>query len=126
MKKINYRTDKENNINFWQDFPIREDLPQIELEDPISIVLGCDKIIDGVFVKGDREAFKATQALSKTAAATRQNRMSFIEKRLVELDRDVSQCERFGLDVPNIEGRKQEFIQLHGELRTLQGKEPRR
>ena len=51
-------------------------------------------------------------------------RMIYIEERLVELTQDIIQsiC---GEIVPDIEGRKAEFVSLHNELREMLGKEPR-
>lgn len=47
-----------------------------------------------------------------------------IKQRLNELDEDIVQ-DIAGEVVPEIDLRKAEFIELHNELRTLLGKEPR-
>jgi hypothetical protein len=48
-----------------------------------------------------------------------------IKQRLRSLSEDFEQ-DRLGLEVPDIAGRKAEFIYLHGELRKIEGKDPRK
>ena len=45
-------------------------------------------------------------------------------KRMDELSKDFIQA-YLGASIPNIDIKKQEFVRLHNEVRTLQGKEPR-
>lgn len=51
-------------------------------------------------------------------------RVKEIKSRLEELTKDFIQ-EMLGAIIPNIEEKRLEFIELHNELRELQGKEPR-
>lgn len=54
-----------------------------------------------------------------------QQRKAEIKTRLTQLTEDIVQSQA-GEIVPNIEERKARFISLHNELRSLEGKEPRK
>lgn len=45
-------------------------------------------------------------------------------RRMDELSKDFIQA-YLGASIPNLDIKKQEFVRLHNEVRTLQGKEPR-
>ena len=45
-------------------------------------------------------------------------------RRMNELSKDFIQS-YLGASIPNLDVKKQEFVRLHNEVRTLQGKEPR-
>lgn len=45
-------------------------------------------------------------------------------RRMDELSKDFIQA-YLGATIPNLDIKKQEFVRLHNEVRTLQGKEPR-
>lgn len=54
-----------------------------------------------------------------------QKRIPEIQSRLDQLSQDIVQ-DMAGEDVPDIENRKAEFIELHNELRVLLGKDERK
>lgn len=49
--EINYGLRPDNTFDFWQVYPIEDDLPKLEVEDPRVIVLGKTKLINGVIVQ---------------------------------------------------------------------------
>lgn len=48
---INYGLRPDNTFDFWQVYPIEDDLPKLEVEDARVIILGKTKLIDGVIVQ---------------------------------------------------------------------------
>lgn len=48
---INYGLRPDNTFDFWQVYPIEDNLPKLEVEDPRVIELGKTKLIDGVIVQ---------------------------------------------------------------------------
>lgn len=55
----------------------------------------------------------------------KQNKINELKAELSKLSEDIIQSQ-VGEIVPNIEERKTRFIALHNELRSLEGKEPRK
>lgn len=53
--KINYVLDDNNVIIGWSSFPFDENQPYIEIEEPDTIRVGIDKIINGVLEKDDNK-----------------------------------------------------------------------
>lgn len=66
------------------------------------------------------------KAAQSTAAAERQKaeRKSFLKAQLQLLSEDLTQ-DAAGQLIPNLADKKQQFIEYHNELRTLEGKQPR-
>ena len=55
---INYGLNEDNTFNFWQVYPIEDDLPKLEvadLEEAKTIKLGITKLIDGEIVQPEPE-----------------------------------------------------------------------
>lgn len=48
---INYGLRPDNTFDFWQVYPIEDNLPKLEIEDPRVIELGKTKLINGVIVQ---------------------------------------------------------------------------
>lgn len=48
---INYGLREDNTFDFWQVYPIEDDLPKLEIEDPRVIKLGVTKLINGIIVQ---------------------------------------------------------------------------
>lgn len=48
---INYGLREDNTFDFWQVYPIEDDLPKLEIEDPRVIKLGVTKLINGDIVQ---------------------------------------------------------------------------
>ena len=59
-----------------------------------------------------------------TEEQKKENQIELILFKLDELTKDFVQ-EMLGAVIPNIEDKKAEFIELHNELRELEGKAPR-
>lgn len=72
---------------------------------------------------GERQ-FQIQEIPAPTEEDLKAERIWEIKQRLNELDEDIVQ-DMAGEVVPEIDLRKAEFIELHNELRTLLGKEPR-
>jgi hypothetical protein len=48
---INYGLREDNTFDFWQVYPIEDNLPKLEIEDPRVIKLGITKLINGNIVQ---------------------------------------------------------------------------
>lgn len=48
---INYGLRKDGTFDFWQVYPIVDDLPKLEIDDPRIIVVGKTKLINGKIVQ---------------------------------------------------------------------------
>jgi hypothetical protein len=58
MKKMNYILNADGTIKEWRIIPFDETQRFIET-DASDIVLNCDKVVEGQFIKGNREVFFA-------------------------------------------------------------------
>lgn len=110
--------------NHIRQIPFNENEPYVEIteEQLEGFMAGKLKVENGVIV-------------DNTETLTKQARISEIQTRLNKLSQDFMQAElgadfgkttlEDGTVVNVIDLRKQEFITLHNELRTLLNKEPR-
>ena len=78
--KINILTDENNIIISWTSYPIDENKPTIEIQDPDTIHLGFDKFIDGKLVKDSKNYKKALLLQEKNC------RIDALKKKLSESD----------------------------------------
>ena len=77
------------------------------------------KVIDKPFKPAEYEDIQVY--ILYTDEQLKQNRIKEIDVRLDSLDKDFRQAD-LGAVIEDLEERKAEFITLHNELRTLQGK----
>ena len=81
--KINYYINAENRITGWIAIPLNEALPIIDIEDPDSIRIGIDKIINGQLIRDDEKAEKVKESLYKL------DRIRDLKKLLADTDYEV-------------------------------------
>ena len=81
------------------------------------------KVIDKPFKPAEYENIQVY--VLYTEKQLKQNRITEIQVILDNLDKDFRQAD-LGAVFEDLKERKVEFIKLHNELRTLQGKEPRK
>lgn len=65
---INYKLRHDGTFDFWQVYPIVDDLPKLEIEDPRVIKLGITKLIDGKIIQPVEDSslkLERTKALYK-------------------------------------------------------------
>ena len=62
--KINYKLDNENRIIGWSSFPLFDNLPVIDIENPEAIILNFDMIVDGKYIS-KKEEFENKKAIDK-------------------------------------------------------------
>ena len=62
--KINYKLDSENRIIGWSSFPLFDNLPVIDIENPETIILNFDMIVDGKYIS-KKEEFENKKAIDK-------------------------------------------------------------
>lgn len=58
--KINYKLNDKNQIIGWSSLPLFDNLPMIDIDEPESIILNFDMIVDGVYIS-KREEFEAAK-----------------------------------------------------------------
>lgn len=110
-----YRIDKNNNIIDNANFKYADDCLQTEK----NIVRGFDGQL--YFEEELQSAKYLMRKSSHEVTVQNENRIAEIEARLDALDKDFRQAD-LGAVIKDLDERKAEFIALHNELRTLQGK----
>lgn len=65
MVKVNIFTDENNVIHGWIASPLDESLPIVEVDDPETIHVGFDKLIDGEIIADDEAYNKALDHADK-------------------------------------------------------------
>ena len=115
---------KEPNGSIYIDKHLRHDIDYTKLPYNFTLIEvekedceGCDFNDDFTF---NIERYKTRKQLEES-----QKRIPEIQLRLDQLSQDIIQ-DMAGEDVPDIENRKAEFIELHNELRVLLGKDERK
>ncbi len=84
MQRINYTIDENNFITEWHIIPFDASKPYIEVADGVHIVLGLDKVVDGIFVPDveRQNAIQQIDYLKRQLAATDYEAIKFAEGRL--------------------------------------------
>jgi len=78
--RINYYINAENRVTGWTAIPLNESLPIIDIENPESIRIGIDKIIEGQFIRDDEKAEEVEESLH------RDDRIRELKKLLADTD----------------------------------------